>query len=598
MADAKQFQPEFWLDLMGRELPGLDMQPVHPVVVEGGTVQLDGGFVKHHFGEGAAVGLRAEDRQVVIAVDPGGARAERGPYGVPLSDEVRALLPAGDSVPGMVVKRGERLTIVPISVEEHGPDVLGPRIIDEVRDGSIVRHVVKGLAQRELTPERLAELEELVSAEPLTTDAVRVLADGDDWPGWKTRGDMLGKPAPGDDALRQALEEGIFEGQGDSGSWGDSVVVTAYGILRALQVRVRHDDERLQRACRWLLDWPEPVDRPGMWMTTREHLAEWNGLKSGEVETDDDAYFRVEDHDWEHDLYRGQGPQEAVPTCCRNFPAMCYSRMLHPSGTVATALAACGYADHPRVNDYANTMLQIDHMFGYFCSCWGMVDFDLTMEDRCGAPPDFSAEAEQYETALKALPYGYGRDAEDLLMLAGNPNLPGVHRPDLADTNGWVPYDWKETGVDGHYAVVGGYWQNADCWAKTNRGLSGNAAWPGTIQEFFSLFQARLYQTCLGEWSQGYPSGIFGLIAEVTRGSRERHGIDGTPTLRFARAILLRTVPWLRHNQASDGLWHHEELPHWGRGDLNEAASPRLATYHIMAALNEFGLLDRLRPKG
>ena len=489
-----------------------------------------------------------------------------------------------------------RLVLLPIRLEEHGADVLGPRIIDELANGEVVRHVVKGFGLEEWTPERLAEFDDLVSSDPLARDPLPELAAGNDWVGWQTRRRILSEPGPGDDALRQSLADEILAGQGDNGSFDDQVVTTAFAILRARSVDVPSDDPRMCKAAQWLLDWPEPIDRPGMWMTNEEHLANWNAVKSGEAETDKGSYFHNIEDGWEHDLYRGEAQNQVIPTCCRNYPAMCGSRMLHPAGTVAAALGACGYADHPRHNDYCNTMLGIRHMYGYFCSCWGMVNYDTAMEDRGGAVPDFDAEKEQYDEAMVALPYGYGRDAEDILPLANRPDLADKRREHLSDTNGWVPYDWRDIGADGHHALVGTYWQNADCWAKTNRGLSTNAAWPGTIQEFFALFLMRLYQTPLGEWNQGFPAGILGLLSQVTRGSREAHGPEGTPTLRFAKSILLRTVPWLRHNQADDGLWHHEDMPYWGGGHLNIPPSPRLATYHIVASLRDFGLLDRLRP--
>lgn len=45
--------------------------------------------------------------------------------------------------------------------------------------------------------------------------------------------------------------------------------------------------------------------------------------------------------------------------------------MLHVSATAADALCRCGYEDHPRGKAYANSMLQLAAMFGYFCACWG-----------------------------------------------------------------------------------------------------------------------------------------------------------------------------------------------------------------------------------
>ena len=63
-----------------------------------------------------------------------------------------------------------------------------------------------------------------------------------------------------------------------------------------------------------------------------------------------------------------------------------------------------------------------------------------------------------------------------------------------------------------------------------------------------------------------------------------------------AKSLVIKTVPWLREHQCDDGLWHHERLARDRHGELAEPPEPRLATYHAIAAMHKFGLLDRLRP--
>jgi hypothetical protein len=281
--------------------------------------------------------------------------------------------------------------------------------------------------------------------------------------------------------------------------------------------------------------------------------------------------------------------------------------MLSVSGTVADALCRCRHGDHSRVREYAAAMLRMGGYFGYFCSCWGILKPEHAVEVERGARPDFDDPdnapegildtlpdgATCHSVALDALPYGYARDADDLLALASNPNYDRVHRPWLADTNGWAPYDWRDLGQEGRYALVGSYWQNADCWAKANRGLCGLPGWPGSVAAFMGLFQCHLYQTALGAWDQGFPAGMLRQIADMTRLARS--GPGEASELRLARVMVLKTIPWLRRHQKEDGLWDHGEL-HCERGyDEWPCISPRLATYHVCDVLNEFGLLDRLR---
>jgi hypothetical protein len=331
-----------------------------------------------------------------------------------------------------------------------------------------------------------------------------------------------------------------------------------------------------------------------MWMLSREHLQEWNAIKSGESEADDDQYVIGFD-DENCDFVRAEEQQQVIATCARHFTGLCDS-MLHPSATVVDALCRCGYADHPRVRDYANSMLQLGGMFGYFCACWGINDFDEEIGNLEGREPDFNQRTDEYEIALKAIPYGYARDADDLRVLARNPNYPGIHRTDLADTNGWWPYEWRDIGDGRCFALIGTYWQNADCWAKANRALSRFPGWPGTIAEFFSLFQLHLYQTSLGEWNQAFPAGILRWLVEVTGIARAQYSFADSSALRFAKWIMLRTIPWLREHQREDGLWSHGDLSRYSGGGNRKPPSDRLVTYHIVSALADFGLLESVLP--
>ena len=111
------------------------------------------------------------------------------------------------------------------------------------------------------------------------------------------------------------------------------------------------------------------------------------------------------------------------------------------------------------------------------------------------------------------------------------------------------------------------------------------------------MFQLRLYQTSLGEWNQGFPAGILRWLVEVTRTARAKHDFTDSSALRFAKTIMLKAIPWLKEQQKEDGLWEHDELIRYSGGRDRKPPSSRLVTYHIASALDEFGLLDKLRPR-
>ena len=593
-----------WAALMGRDLPEAKCQVLQPVRVEGGRLTLFSGMANKRIAAGTRIGVCLRDGHIVLVEVPEGPEVQEAGWWddgkhleVELPEAVRAVLPEGEQIPCLLVERGNDLELMLVRVEEHEPDVLGPRIIDEVREADegrppgIVRHVVKGFGYEEWSADRVAEMAALIAAEPFAHDPLAPLAEGDDWIAWKTRKDILARPEPDDDALRQRLESGFFAEQRKSGSWNGHVVQTAYGILHALSVDVPPDDARIQRAAQWLLDQPEPVGRPGMWMLDEARRRKWDARKRGEEEVEWLEFMVTHYTEEDHDLFRAQEAQQIIPSCTRNHHAGC-DTMLHPSATAAMALCGCGHAEHPRVRAYANSMYQLSAMFGYFCACWGILSAEKDVENVRDRMPDFDSRADERPIAIVAIPYGHGRDADDLCALAGLPRYPGIHRPDLSDTNGWTPYACRDIGREGFLALDGAYWQNADCWAKPNRALAQCPGWSGSVAELFAVFQCHLYQTCLGEWNQGYPSGIFRELAEVTRATRVRQGGEDSPLVCFAASRLLLTVPWLRHHQKGDGLWHFDELSR--HGDQGRPPSPRLGTYHICSALHEFGLLDPL----
>jgi hypothetical protein len=592
---------------MGRELRRAKAQPLQPALAKDGEVKLYAGAISHRFRDGAPLGVvRRCGRAVIVRVD-GGVPVKRTAWQddgatvvLPLPTDVRSLWPDEDPVDLLVVDTGEDTELVRLKIREHGPEVLGPRIIDEFipasadAPASVVRHIVKGFGLDGFTSERVAELEEVVCSEPFATDPLQELAEDEGWVGWKTRREILGNPDPWDYAMAERMRDTVFKGQRDDGSWDGLLLPTAYGILNALALGIPGDDSRVAKAADWLLSLSQPDNRPGMWMLRPEQIEQWNRTVREDPKADGFDFLQKSKSAGEVAFVRREKQQRVWPTCGRHYDGLCDS-ITHGSATAAYALCRSGRHDDARVRDYANTILQMEGMFGYFCACWGPNEFGSKPKDGRGGEPDFNQRPKNYEIARNAVPYRYARDAQDAKVLARMPHYPDVHRPDLADTNGWCPHVWRVMEVDNHYALEGAYWQNADCWAKTNRALSQYPGWPGSISEFSGLFQCHLYQTDLGRWEQGFPAAMLSQAAELCRLSRERDGLDA-PAARFAKGIVLRTVPWLRRDQKSDGTWHHGDLDCHRGNKRHPVPGPRLTTYLVASALKDFGILERLRP--
>ncbi len=579
-----------WADLMGRDLEPASPQPLQPVRVNrNGVVKVHSPALRAAgFAPGERVSLAVGDRGCTLENRPDGVVLASGkPVRLPASQAVAAALGPAGAAGAILVVEEARARLLPVRVVEHADDVLGPRFLDDVRDGEIVRHVVPAPPRAGWTAGRLDELEALLCSQPFRIDPLSPLAEGDDWVAWMTRNRLLRRPGPDDDALRRRFVAGLHAGRQSDGSWG-AVPSTAYAVLRLLALGEKATGQRIRRAAAWLLSRREPPPRPGTWMLTDACLDEWLARRTASeprplapceilrVPPDE----RVSFYSWrfpdaEQDPFRAQEAQRVIPTCARHHPPACEPRITHVSAVAAEALLRCGHADHPRLRRYIHTAFHLGGEWGYWCGCGalGLFDADIPADD---GEPDFDVRAGSADGRADLSPLRWAADAGQCVRLSHRPELPevGTHLE---------PFTWRRLPGDGGcYALIGTGWQNGDCWAKTNRALAAHPACAGSLTEHLAVFQASRYQTSLGEWDQAYPAGMLSLLS-----------LYDSPA---AKALVARTVPWLREHQGDDGLWHHEELPRkdWGRPAL--PPEPRLATYHVAAALAKFGVLERLRP--
>lgn len=574
---------DYWASIMGRELLKSSRQPVQ--VSRKNTIQ---------FMCLAELGFSSPDRFTVEIQDDRCAlrRVEHGGFPIvkgklAVSEAVKAKLSQSDADGAILVGKQGEADILPIFVREYPPDPLGPRFIDELLSDRIIRHAIPGPPRDGWTAKMLHELVEKVCSEPFRIDPVTAIAQGDNWVGWMTRNHLLEQPVPDDDGLKADMASGILRGQRSDGSWG-TVSATAYAILRLLALGEGTSSGAIQRAANWLLDLPEPTPRPGMWMLTQEYLEEWLSRRqpkeqktfaAGEIQraapNDDISFYSWRLRLYEQDQFRGQETQQVIPICARYHPPACEPRIAHISALVAEALMLCGYHSHPRLRRYINTLSHLGGMYGYWCGCGalGFYDSDIPTSEE---DPDFDVRKATYDGAHDMSSWRWVSNVSKCAGLANHT------RQRVRDT-ALEPFCWYHIpGEDGLFALIGTGWQNGDCWAKTNRALSRHPSCSGSLTEHLAIYQASRYQTSLGEWNQGFPAGMLAFLSLYDSNA--------------AKSLVSKTVPWLRENQADDGLWYHEGLLQndWGR--LSEPPAPRLATYHIISALQRFGLMERLRP--
>ena len=338
-----------WAQWMGRDLEQAELQPLQPVRVGRDRA------IRLHNPALRTLGFSGEDRLIVKGRDGacvlcratgGGGALEKGR--LPVAEAVaKVLSPPGASGAMLVGRKGEA-AIVPLYIQEHAPDLLGPRFIDEWRGDRVVRHAIPGPPRDAWTPDALRDLEDLLCAEPFPVDPLPILAKGEDWIGWMTRNRIVGRPGTGDDRLRADLAGAVYGEQGADGSWR-SVVDTGYAILRLLALGESPSGERIQSAARWLLARPEPPPRPGMWMLTDAYLQEWMALREpsarrafapGEIQWAHPGRCSLYTFDTlphEQAAFGSQEAQRVIPPCNRFAVPACGPRLTHVS-----ALRLCG----------------------------------------------------------------------------------------------------------------------------------------------------------------------------------------------------------------------------------------------------------------
>ncbi len=580
---------KIWARLMGRELEKAHIQPLEAIRIRNGAFKVTGQTIR-------SLGLSIGDR-VQVEQDDGHFLLRRDAQGEGIvekgivinltgSEEFANAVPPPDAAAILLVGTEGEGSILPVVVEEHPPDVLGPRFIDELRYNYIVRHAIPGLPRDGWTPEVLRELEDMLCSEPFHTDPASIIAQGNDWVGWMTRNRILNQPDPDDGRFRESMAADIYRNQKGDGSW-EVIPTTAYAILRLLALGESPSEPRIQRAAEWLLNLPETPPRPGMWMLNEEYLDEWMSrrqpreqriLAAGEIirahPREDVSFYCWQLHESEQDQFRGQEVQQVIPSCARHHPPACEPRITHVSAIVAEALMRCGCYNHPRMRRYINTLFHVGGAWGYWCGCGalGYYDPDIPASERS---PNFNVRMAAEDGARDTSPWRWIPRVSRSAVLANKTSLSNN------DTQ-LIPFSWYCVPGEDAFALVGTGWQNGDCWAKTNRAISQHPSFPGSLAEHLAIYQASRYQTSLGEWDQGFPAGMLAFLSLYNHSA--------------AKSLVIKTIPWLREHQGEDSLWHHENLPQdeWGR--FTKPPGPRLATFHIIAALHRFGLLERLLP--
>ena len=109
--------------------------------------------------------------------------------------DLQPLEPMDDGAAVRIGGNGEDRTL-PLAIEEHSADILGPRFVDELRADCVVRHSIPGPPRDGWDAGRIHRLEHLLCSEPFRVDPISAIGECDDWVAWMTRNRVLDRPAP------------------------------------------------------------------------------------------------------------------------------------------------------------------------------------------------------------------------------------------------------------------------------------------------------------------------------------------------------------------------------------------------------------------
>jgi len=209
---------QFWNQFMGHNLPQAESQPLQPVIIEGGKLKIRSDTLRDRFSPGAKIGFQLHENHILLEELSDGITIEKdGTHELELPEAIQNILPKEEQLFGMITNYNGHLEFMPICVQEHEPDVLGPRIIDELQKPTdetqtytIVRHIVESFEYENLTDRRLQELEDLICSKSFSYDPLKELMTGNDWIAWKVKNEVLQQADTDDGKLRQGLINEVF----------------------------------------------------------------------------------------------------------------------------------------------------------------------------------------------------------------------------------------------------------------------------------------------------------------------------------------------------------------------------------------------------
>ena len=474
----------------------------------------------------------------------------------------------GWAIEQLALSKGERLCITTrwnapsaedrryflkkLRMDEMASQIPGAVVIDTFGDREVIRRYSLETDSAQLTTDGMAAL--LSEMGGLCHDPIQPRRSASGWIGLIARRDLDGGLSQ-DDAETLVRYRGMtVEGQGADGSWDGNVVRTAFNVIRLLELGWTASAGPVERATRWLLETPEPVGLPGLFMYSEELARRFNAWKEKPG-----AKGRPHRRSVKGELWSFLENRDLLPNLSNSY---CALRLTWPTAVALEALLRCQLHAEPRVVRAINTLLALRGPGGW-CGC-GYLDARVEVP-----PSDDPIDLDAVDVPSENVPHlidWYADEKEVAKWVAG----PQGHTVRLAQEIG--P---KEA------LLVRRFHSTGDCSLVMHRALSYHPQYAGSRLEAVAALECAFRQGVNGTWGDAYLGAMFETLGRL------KHPL--------AAFLVLRSIPLLIREQDAVGLWH-EAPPRKGWSEM-PAPCKAQSTLSIVRGLQAFGFLDTLLPQ-
>lgn len=360
---------------------------------------------------------------------------------------------------------------------------------------------------------------------------------------WQAR-KILGLSEAPDEELRKELVKDRLNRQETNGSWENDVVLTARNLKELAELGMTREDREIREAVAWLLDRPQSPHNPGMWFLNDELVKEQEEVV-------------------ERRMGQTRGPRERFRKLLNTEIAVvkagnelirsaCGPRIVWPNALVLEALLALGYEDNERVQAAIQSLI-----LGRWCECAYQHGFSIWSELTRKGPP---------------LPEDIERDCMMEYTYGGIRSLDILKENVEYKAGMLIPRKIHLSKEDyDEYTLALDNLNVSGCEVVTTKALS-----QVKNPEARRMAEAHLWRFAgLQHGSDGeFSSGITQKYLAETE-YLNLYSLYDSP---LARAVILRSVPWIIKNQNKDGSW--------GEGKERESA-----TLAVIRALKKVGLI-------